>query len=77
MIIVNQDKDELINLDRVQNVWINDSLDNDFNTYEIYADGDLLGFYKTEERAKEILQEIIKAYGADIMTVPVYEMPNN
>ena len=77
MIIINQSRDEIINFDRVQNVWIDDSLDNDYKAFELYADGELLGFYKKQERAKEVLQEIIKVYGADIMTVPIYEMPED
>lgn len=70
MIIVSQDKTEIINFDNTLRVklFINDD-DKDEQLYEIYAEviapGDnyiLLGTYYTEERAKEVLQEIIQCY---------------
>ena len=63
MIIVSQDKDTIINHDNVQLLWINKNILNEtIKTFYIYADHDFLGEYKTEERAKEVLQEIINAY---------------
>lgn len=63
MIIVSQDKDKIINHDNVPFLWINKNILNEtIKTFYIYADHDFLGEYKTKERAKEVLQEIIKTY---------------
>lgn len=63
MIIVSQDKDKIINYDNVQLLWINEHiLNKTIKTFYIYADHDFLGEYETEERAKEVLQEIINSY---------------
>lgn len=62
MIIVSQDKNNVINYDNVKSLWIDDNvLDKTNTTFYINADDDFLGEYETEERAKEVLQEIIKA----------------
>ena len=91
MIIVSQDKKELINFENILSVKLfHDDEDNEC-LYEIYttvnAPGDnyiLLGAYKTEERAKEVLQEIIQTctrwenfkYSiAEGIGTPRYEMP--
>ena len=64
MIIVSQDKRKIVNFD---NIYYIDYYKID-ETYEIDANIDKdkdsisLGYYKTEERAKEVLQEITKAY---------------
>ena len=66
MIIVSQDKDEIVNFDNIINIMITDC-DGDFvisavalvGIDDIYRE---LGYYKTEERAKEVLQEIIQSY---------------
>ena len=86
MIIVSQDKDTIINHDNVQLLWINKNILNEtIKTFYIYADHDFLGEYKTEERAKEVLQEIVSKYkvtlynsktNETVVNVPkVYEMP--
>lgn len=62
MIIVNQDKDEIINFNNISNIFIYNPLNNNDGEFEINADDNLLGTYKTEERAKEVLKEIIKIY---------------
>ena len=63
MIIVSQDKDSIINFDKTQNIWIDDNvLDKTSTIFEICADGETLGEYATEERAKEVLEEIIEKY---------------
>lgn len=71
MIIVSQDKDKIVNFDNVGNINIekcyNESLKQEYFTYDILvyiiSSGIVrLGKYKTEERAKEVLQEIIKSY---------------
>ena len=66
MIIFSQNKDEIVNFDNIINIMITDC-DGDFvisavalvGVDDVYRE---LGYYKTEERAKEVLQEIIKAY---------------
>lgn len=59
MIIVSQDKDNVINYDNVTSLWIDDNvLDKTNTTFYINADENFLGEYETEERAKEVLQEI-------------------
>lgn len=65
MIIVNQDKDNVINYDNVKSLWIDDNvLDKTNTTFYINADDDFLGEYKTEERAKEVLKEIVEKYSS-------------
>lgn len=88
MIIVNQYKDEIVNFDNVVNIQITDC-DGDYVISAIALVGvdDFyreLGYYKTEERAKEVLQEITVRYkNLENMRVgqpsglclPIYEMP--
>lgn len=63
MIIVSQDKDVIVNFDRTQNIWIDDDvLDKTNTSFDIVADEQTIGTYATEERAKEVLQEIIERY---------------
>lgn len=61
MIIVSQNKKSFYNFDTVKSV---DVLDNEiYITDDILADkGTRIGKYKIEERAKEVFNEIIKAY---------------
>lgn len=65
MIIVSQDKTKIVNFDNLIQIYItqNEEETANFIRYEsvdsLYED---LGEYKTEERAKEVLQEIIKSY---------------
>lgn len=60
MIIVSQDKEEIVNFDTINSLWICPDSEGRF-TIEATADTNAtLGYYKTEERAKEVLQEIIK-----------------
>ena len=85
MIIVSQDKDTIINHDNVQLLWINKNiLNKTIKTFYIYADHDFLGKYETEERAKEVLQEIVSKYKTTlynsktnaVANIPkVFEMP--
>ena len=81
MIIVSQDKKRI-----VQNLNLGISRPGEYNqNYIIYNTelGEELGEYKTEERAKEVLQEIIRKYETfsldrlgSIKIIPkVYEMP--
>ena len=65
MIIVGQDKKKIVNFDNLTQVYI--TQDEEETAYFIRFETvdslyDDLGEYDTEERAKEVLQEIIKAY---------------
>ena len=90
MIIVSQDKDVIVNFDRTQNIWIDvDVLDKTNTSFDIVADEQTIGTYATEERAKEILKEMVRKYelgtnkikiknsrGAEIVERNIiYEMP--
>ncbi len=59
MLIISQDKSEIINFDKVQNIYVSGrfiSLNFELNNNEV------IGTYETEERAKEVLKEILEAY---------------
>lgn len=65
MIIVSQDRDKIVNFGNLTQVYITQDEEKiawfiRFETVDSLYDD--LGEYKTEERAKEVLQEIIKAY---------------
>ena len=65
MIIISQNKDKIVNFDNLTQVYI--IQDEEKTAYFIRFETvdslyDNLGEYKTEERAKEVLQEIIKTY---------------
>lgn len=89
MIIVSQDKTRVTNFNNVNTLFATKegkilSFDNSYKSE--YDCSDILGNYKTEERAKEVLQEIISTYRdyrtaecdgyTDILQkTAVYEMP--
>lgn len=65
MIIVSQEKDKIFNFNNLTQVYI--TTDEEETEYEIRCETvdslyDTLGAYKTEERAKEVLQEIVKIF---------------
>ena len=64
MIIVSQEKNRIINFDNILQIYITIDED-DKGCYIQYEDCNNsyegLGKYNTEERAKEVLQEIVKA----------------
>lgn len=67
MIIVSQDKEKIVNFDKISCIYINKP-DNCF-VYEIIADKGnedvasiLLGEYYSAKRTEEVLQEIIKTH---------------
>ena len=66
MIIVEQDKKTIINFDDVTKIYINNPLETYNGEFRIKAENawttEILGYYKTEERAKEVLEEIISTY---------------
>ena len=88
MIIVSQDKTKIVNFDNLIQVYITQDEEEtaNFIRYEsvdsLYED---LGQYETEERAKEVLQEIISKYkttlynsktNETVVNIPkIYEMP--
>ncbi len=61
MLIVNQDKSDIINVNRITEIKVDEA-------YICVADrieqqyGYIIASYKTEERAKEVLLEIVEAY---------------
>lgn len=60
MVILSQDKNIVINFNNVKSLWIDDDvLDKTNTSFYINADDLFLGEYKTEERAKEVLKEIL------------------
>ena len=66
MLILSQDKKRIVNFDNLTQVYITNCQEDNtgyfirFETVDsLYED---LGDYATEERAKEVLQEIIKEY---------------
>ena len=90
MIIVSQDKDNIINFDNLTQVYI--TQDEEEKAYFIRFETvdslyDDLGKYETEERAKEVLQGIVSKYkttlynskkNETVVNIPkVYEMPIN
>ena len=61
MIIVSQDKGKIINFDNMTQVYITFDEDDDdvcIRTETVDSLYEDLGYYKTEARAKEVLQEI-------------------
>lgn len=87
MIIVSQDKDCIVNFDNIVSIWIQDFSDSSpwqRITAETLGTAEVLGDYKTEERAKKVLQEIGERYEGWQNLVygqptgicnPKYEMP--
>ena len=89
MIIVSQDEEKIVNFDNLTQVYI--PQDEEETAYFIRFETvdslyDDLGKYDTEERAKEVLQEIITRYEnwenmkmgqPSGICSPVYEMPED
>lgn len=83
MLIVSQNKVNVLNLDKVNLIGIN--RDGEIKARLEINDIAVLGIYKTEERAKEVLQEIVSKYktalynsktNETVVNIPkVYEMP--
>ena len=69
MLIVSQDKELIINLSNVIGIQKEEK-----NIGAVFVNGDslILGEYKTEKRAKEVLQEIIKKYkGTEALKIAI------
>ena len=67
MIIVSQDKKSTVNYENIEVLGIGNPLENNNGKFAIIANAItdnqyILAEYKTEERAKEVLQEIITTY---------------
>lgn len=70
MIIVNQQKNAVLNFQKIKKIYIMDSSNNIMKNYSIEAyfggadDNDIeyLGTYRTKNRAEAVLEEIIKRY---------------
>lgn len=67
MIIVNQAKDMIVNFNNVESIDIAVDLDGTGKLpheiyYETNSKREKLGTYSTEERAKEVLKEIVQCY---------------
>lgn len=61
MIIVSQDKDRIFNFDNLTNILATSAgEDNEWCIKVIFLnlDFEVIGYYRTEERAKEVLEEI-------------------
>ena len=81
MIIVSQDKYNVLNFDTTVNIGVEEITTlNDIVQISAQTNGNtiILGKYETEERAKEVLQEIINNYAnSQIVKLPnmQYEKP--
>lgn len=86
MIIVSQDRNKIVNFDLIEVVEILPPFNKKIcDKYTIKADSCFLGEYGTEERAKEVLKEILKKYDSAMRTLGkscisfdyafAYEMP--
>ena len=60
MIIVSQDKMEIYNFNEIFKLYVDDWFNIRVEKYSDNMIDDFLGKYETEERAKEVLQEIVK-----------------
>ena len=86
MIIVSQDRDLIINFDNVIVIGIAQNNSKEIDSITVDKEEQYLGEYETEERAKEVLQEITTRHGnwenmkmgqPSGICLPVYEMPED
>lgn len=80
MIIETQNKEEIMNFNNIMNIEITDCDEDGFGIFAGVVIGiddnyKLLGYYKDEKRAKEVLQDIIGFYIRTEVTNKVYRMP--
>lgn len=89
MLIVSQNKEKIVNIDNCVDIFLGKEYGQDEEidivkyvsiAYKGPYRGGLLGYYKTEERAKEVLEEIVDTYKfnrcyAVGQKQAVYEMP--
>ncbi len=62
MIIVSQDKDLVINFENITVIGLATNNPKEIDSITVDKKEQYLGEYKTEERAKEVLKEIIQSY---------------
>lgn len=67
MLIVSQDKTKILNFDNIEVIGIGNPLENDDGKFQILVDTTndnefSIAKYGTEERAKEVLNEIMENY---------------
>lgn len=74
MIIVSQDRDLIVNFKNISVIGFAEENVNMICSRAINGDTQFLGKYKSEGRAKEVLQEIVKKYKG-YNDNKVYEMP--
>lgn len=60
MIIVSQDKEEIVNFENIESIWISVDGEGRFTIEATATTNSTLGYYKTKEKAKGVLQEIIR-----------------
>ena len=76
MIIVTQNREELMNFDNVMNTEIANCDEDGYGIFAGFSVGRndnyrALGYYKTKERAKEVLEEISFAYAnMEMLKIP-------
>lgn len=75
MVIVSQDRDWIFNFDNTTSIGIDE--ENTLKVISIAGKWNILGSYKTRERAKEVLQEIVKAYKGKILIQLQGQVPEN
>ena len=70
MIIVSQDKTKIVNFDNIAHIFISKDSEKHFliEYGKMTGTSELLGVYLTEERAKEVLQEIINCFSFTELT---------
>lgn len=62
MVIVSQDKEEIINFSNVTNMFVME--DGDIRAMLVSGNDTFIAQYEKKERAKEVLQEIVKKYSS-------------
>lgn len=73
MIIISQDRETIVNFDRITEIVANDN--EVCITGDIYKGyGETIGIYATKERAKEVLIDIVENYKITPLAM-VYKMP--
>lgn len=82
MIIIGQDRKEIINFDNVMNIEICDCDKDGFGIFAgviIGIDDNyrLLGYYKTEQRAKEVLKTFLECINCNMKNIPYQQADIN
>lgn len=75
MVIVSQDKNIIANFDNIAHIFINGGSKTTISYGRMSGCSETLGYYATEERAKEVLQEIATMYSCSEMIKIPYVTP--